>query len=252
MNKRFKLTLVMLSVMVLLDSCATIMSGTKQQVQVTTEPVGARVFVDGMERGLTPCSLEVKRKSSVTYTFKKDGYDDGSLSDKGKFNAVVLVNALLGGLPGAIVDYASGAAYKLGTNIFYTFSQSVARRNDPAIIANEANNTVSRDKPGQTALERTNIRWYFDSDPRGARIFWRVISSIPEVIKNTNELYLTTTPFEETRVFNILGLTYENSRDVTIEIKVSKAGYEDQVKRYNVRQAIDQQEISGFFEMVKK
>jgi hypothetical protein len=27
--------------------------------------------------------------------------------------------------------------------------------------------------------------------------------------------------------------------------------YHDQVKRYNVRQTIDQQEISGFFELVK-
>ena len=61
-----------------------------------------------------------------------------------------------------------------------------------------------------------------------------------------------TTPFEETRSFNILGLTYENSRDVQIEIKVSKKGYEDQIKRFNVRQAIDQQEISGFFELVSK
>ena len=61
-----------------------------------------------------------------------------------------------------------------------------------------------------------------------------------------------TTPFEETRSFNILGLTYENSRDVQIEIKMRKRGYEDQIKRYNVRQAIDQQEISGFFELVKK
>ena len=96
------------------------------------------------------------------------------------------------------------------------------------------------------------IRWYFDSDPSGARIYWRVVSSIPAVVKNTNETYLMTTPFEETRSFNILGLTYENARDVQIEIKVSKKGYEDQVKRFNVRQAIDQQEISGFFEMVEK
>jgi len=110
---------------------------------------------------------------------------------------------------------------------------------------------VSRDKPGGTALERTIIRWNFDSDPRGARIFWRVISSVPDMVKNTNETYLTTTPYEETRAFNILGLTYENSRDVTIEIKVSRKGYFDQVKRYNVRQAIDQQEISGFFDLVK-
>lgn len=39
---------------------------------------------------------------------------------------------------------------------------------------------------------------------------------------------------------------------MTVEIKVSKRGYEDQVKRFNVRQALDQQEISGFFELVPK
>ena len=123
---------------------------------------------------------------------------------------------------------------------------------DPTIMAGEATKMVSRDNPGQTALESTIIRWYFDSDPRGARIYWRVISSIPAIVKNTNELYLMTTPFEETRAFNILGLTYENSKDVQIEIKVSKKGYEDQIKRFNVRQAIDQQEISGFFELIPK
>ena len=48
------------------------------------------------------------------------------------------------------------------------------------------------------------------------------------------------------------GLTYENSRDVQIEIKVVKTGYEAQVKRFNVRQAIDQQEISSFFMLVPK
>lgn len=83
-------------------------------------------------------------------------------------------------------------------------------------------------------------------------MFWRVISNVPAEVKNTNETYLTTTPLEETRSFNILGLTYDNSRDVTVEIKVSKRGYEDQIKRYNVRQALDQQEISRFFELVPK
>ena len=60
------------------------------------------------------------------------------------------------------------------------------------------------------------------------------------------------TPFEETRSFNIQGLTYENSRDVQIEIKVKRKGYIDQNKRFNVRQAIDQQEISSFFDLIKQ
>lgn len=103
-----------------------------------------------------------------------------------------------------------------------------------------------------TDVSNSIIRWYFDSDPRGARIFYRVISNVPSEVKNTNESYMTTTPLEETKALNIPGLTYQNAPNVVIEIKVSKRGYEDQVKRYNVRQALDQQEISGFFELVEK
>lgn len=43
-----------------------------------------------------------------------------------------------------------------------------------------------------------------------------------------------------------------NARDVQVEIKVKRKGYMDQVKRFNVRQAIDQQEISSFFDLVKE
>ncbi|MBQ2373482.1 MAG: hypothetical protein II299_00040, partial [Alistipes sp.] len=110
---------------------------------------------------------------------------------------------------------------------------------------------VSRDNPGGTSMKKTIIRWYFESAPQGARIFWRVISSVPEQVKNTNENWLGNTPFEETRSFNILGLTYENANDVQIEIKVRRPGYIDQTKRFNVRQAIDQQEISAFFDLIK-
>ena len=122
---------------------------------------------------------------------------------------------------------------------------------DRAIPAGEADKVVNRDNPGKTALERTIIRWYFESQPQGARIYWRVVSSVPDQVKNTNENWLGNTPFEETRSFNIQGLTYENSRDVQIEIKVKYPGYVDQIKRFNVRQAIDQQEISSFFDMIK-
>ena len=110
---------------------------------------------------------------------------------------------------------------------------------------------VTRESAGKTSLEKTVIRWYFESQPQGARIFWRVISSVPEEVKNTNENWLGNTPFEETRSFNIIGLTYDNANDVQIEIKVRRQGYLDQTKRFNVRQAIDQQEISAFFDMIK-
>lgn len=124
------------------------------------------------------------------------------------------------------------------------------------VIMNEFYPATSQNTTYQEETPRSQstpvIRWYVDSDPRGARIFYRVISNCPNEVKNTNESYMTTTPLEETRTLNIPGLTYENAADVVIEIKLSKRGYEDQVKRYNVRQALDQQEISGFFELVEK
>ena len=122
---------------------------------------------------------------------------------------------------------------------------------DTTIPKGAESEVVTRDNPGETSLERTIIRWNFESSPQGARVFWRVISSIPDQVKNTNENWLGNTPFEETRSFNILGLTYANSRDVQIEIKVRRPGYIDQTKRFNVRQAIDQQEISAFFDLIK-
>jgi len=252
MKKHFIIGLLTL---VMFSSCATILSGTKAKVTITNANVErANLTVDGtVYRNMTfPAEIKVKRgfKSSI---IKAETIDmEGSTTVDKSFNAVSLGNILLGGIPGFIVDAADGAMMKPKKDKYsiylYPKTNSSLETNNVVII----NEQVSRDNPGGTTLERTIIRWYFDSEPRGARVFWRVVSSVPDQVKNTNELYLGTTPYEETRSFNILGLTYENSRDVQIEIKLVRPGYIDQIKRFNVRQAIDQQEISSFFDLVEK
>ena len=102
---------------------------------------------------------------------------------------------------------------------------------------------------GDTALEHTIIRWFVDSSPKGADVQWRVVSSTPDV-KNTNQTYLGSTPYESTESFDIKGLTFNNSGDVQIEISCEKAGYITQKKRFNLRQAIEQKEISTKFNLV--
>lgn len=104
---------------------------------------------------------------------------------------------------------------------------------------------------GETALESTVIRWYIDSAPKGADVSTRVVSSTPEV-KNTNQNYVGSTPYETTETFDIKGLTYNNSGDVQIEVTCEKAGYITQKKRFNLHQAIDQKEISTKFNLVKE
>ncbi len=104
---------------------------------------------------------------------------------------------------------------------------------------------------GNTALESTVINWYVESSPKGADVNWRVVSSTPDV-KNTNSKYLGSTPYESTETFDIMGLTYNNSGNVQIEVTCEKAGYITQKKRFNLRSVIDQKEVSTKFNLVKE
>lgn len=100
-------------------------------------------------------------------------------------------------------------------------------------------------------LNQTIVRWDVQSRPQGADIFWRVVSKTPEV-KNTNNKYLQTTPYEATKALDIKGLTYENSSNVRVILRCEKDGYLSQEKEYDVRMIMDQEEISAFFRLVKE
>lgn len=224
-----------ISVLLIILAASISASAKDFAITLSSNVEGAMVYLNGqLVSHTTPAVISVSDKIArkvMIFQFVKEGYETRSMTisyDKNQLKNQPVVYCQL------------------------KKDNSQATANDPTVTNGMASQRVSRQNAGQTDMERTIIRWYFDSDPRGARIYYRVISSVPNEVKNTNETYLTTTPLEETRGFNILGLTYENSRDVTIEIKVSKKGYEDQIKRYNVRQALDQQEISGFYELVKK
>ena len=104
---------------------------------------------------------------------------------------------------------------------------------------------------GNSALEHTIIRWYIDSTPKGADVSWRVVSSTPEV-KNTMSNYVGTTPYETTESFDIKGLTFNNSGNIQIEVTCEKPGYITQKKRFNLRQAIEQEGISTKFNLVRE
>lgn len=114
--------------------------------------------------------------------------------------------------------------------------------------SSEKNKAVSGD--GNTALESMVINWMVESSPRGADVYWRVVSSTPNV-KNTNLKFLGTTPYEGTETFDIIGLTYNNSGNVQIEITCEKNGYVPQKKRFNLRSVIDQKEVSTKFSLIK-
>lgn len=250
-----KIYLALIASFLLLVSCGTAIqtitpeSQAYKSIPIESIPGNAKVYVnDKLVSNTTPASISLpvyprtvqegfdnESYQGINLKVVKEGYD---IYEKKVKPQVAIQNNM------HFWKWPDGILCELKKNSVY--------EKDPTIPIGAAKERVTRDNPGQTSLERTIIRWYFDSAPQGARIFWRVISSVPNEVKNTNELWLGSTPFEETRSFNIQGLTYENSRDVQIEIKVKRKGYIDQNKRFNVRQAIDQQEISSFFDMVEE
>lgn len=57
-----------------LQNCASTPSGRRQTLPVTSNPPGAKVNVDGVERGLAPLLLHLKRDEGHVLRIEKDGY----------------------------------------------------------------------------------------------------------------------------------------------------------------------------------
>lgn len=268
MRNKIFLSIVATGVLLLSSACASITTSGRQEITFKGVPgthlkdADKNVSLGSIgDNGFATINLKNQLKGKRVEAVK-DGYTAQNFMLDSKIRGRFWWNIFLGIIPAAI-DVATGKMMVYSNDVYDVTLQKdenapaqaepvVAVEQQPQPQTQPTGQVVNRNTPGTTDMEKAIIRWYIDSEPRGARVFWRVISSVPAEVKNTNETYMTTTPIEETRSFNINGLTYANSRDVTIEIKVCKKGYEDQVKRFNVRQALDQQEISGFFELVSK
>lgn len=103
----------LLAALMTLTGCATIINGTTQEIAITSEPAGARVVVNGFERGSTPIVLKLERDETYVMTIKKDGFEDSSLSLNKSVSGWVWGNILLGGLIGLAVDLGAGGMYVL-------------------------------------------------------------------------------------------------------------------------------------------
>lgn len=111
MKKRFLLTGLFTTL--LFSSCATIINGSKQTVQIYSEPSRATVFIDGSEVGQTPYETKLKRKNEYNISIQLEGYLPYETRLTRKFQPVYFGNILFGGLIGLIIDPITGAMYKL-------------------------------------------------------------------------------------------------------------------------------------------
>jgi len=98
--------------------CASIVSGSKQEVNLTSHPVSAALTVTTEKgapvwAGNTPATIELPREKAYIITAEVPGYAPATARIDKSLNGWFIGNLLCGGIIGGIIDYASGAMWKL-------------------------------------------------------------------------------------------------------------------------------------------
>lgn len=104
----------LLIVSVLSSGCATLFSGSSDEISFTSEPAGARVLIDGDEIGATPLTYEVERQTfrRSEVVIQKPGYRSEKFPLKKTLDTIALLNctSLLSwgtdALTGAMMEYS--------------------------------------------------------------------------------------------------------------------------------------------------
>lgn len=92
-----------------LSGCATLFTGTHDDVRFDSDPSGAEIYIDGFYVGTTPATVPVRRQTfdDTEVTLRIDGYEPMSFVLRQEFNTVAVLN--FGDLFGWGVDTATGA-----------------------------------------------------------------------------------------------------------------------------------------------
>ena len=93
-------------------SCATILSGTSDEITFNSDPGGADIMLDGLKLGKTPATVSIKRPGfgNKEITLKLDGYEDRTFMLQKEFNTMAICN--LAGWPGWVIDIITGSVMK--------------------------------------------------------------------------------------------------------------------------------------------
>ena len=93
--------------------CATIIHGSSQDINISSSPDEAEVWIDGARMGTTPTKVTLKRKNDYLVTVKKEGYKEATMKIEGETSAWVIGNVIFGGIIGCGIDFITGGAYDL-------------------------------------------------------------------------------------------------------------------------------------------
>lgn len=98
--------------------CATIISGEKQALKITSVPESADITITtegglGVFVGKTPAVIELPRRRFYKVVAEVPGYLPATVRIDQELNGWFCGNILCGGVVGVVIDYATGAMWNL-------------------------------------------------------------------------------------------------------------------------------------------
>ncbi|MBM4159415.1 MAG: PEGA domain-containing protein [Ignavibacteria bacterium] len=90
------------------SGCATIFVGGKEDINLSSEPSGAKILVNGQNEGKTPAIITLKRGKEYIIEFVKEGYESKTFRATYGIGAGWLILDILSGLIGVVIDAATG------------------------------------------------------------------------------------------------------------------------------------------------
>lgn len=114
------------------SGCATVTRGTSNNVQIKSEPSGAKAMLStGQHCPSTPCTFDIPRKTEFTVSYEMPGYMPQQVDVKtqlaGAGAAGFAGNVLVGGLIGMGVDAATGSTLEHVPNPVVAYLQPAGK-----------------------------------------------------------------------------------------------------------------------------
>lgn len=111
--KTFVTPLLLGALLLAPSGCATVFQGEHRDLNIASEPDGARIFINGVYHGRTPLKLELRPNQPYTIEFKKDGFETEVRRIKNEIGVGWIVLDVVCGVVPVLVDALTGAWYDL-------------------------------------------------------------------------------------------------------------------------------------------
>lgn len=119
MTKRILIGATSVVATILFSGCSTIINGKTQALTITSEPIAAKVSINGNQICETPCTQQINRGKDTLVMIEKEGYKSQTINPSTNMEGWFWGNIILGGVVGSTTDISTGSAYQYNPNTYH-------------------------------------------------------------------------------------------------------------------------------------